>query len=152
MIENTDIAFRASRAFFVAALALSVSPWAAGQDAPSSGTQGKLNLQLPAQSANPTSYIAGNESKWPNQVNVETFSPASQERTQNVPRFTYTDTRKQRASSISAADSALQAHKDMFNRQSRCPTPFGPVPSPTTAPKESQLPNCQTWRKPAGIR
>jgi len=152
MIENTHTAFRAGRVLFVATLALPISLWATGQDASSPGAQGKLNLQLPAQSANPTSYIAGNESKWPSGVNAETFPEASQERTQNAPRFTYIDTKKQRASSISAAESAFQSHKDMFNRQSRCPTPFGPVPSPTSAPKESQLPNCQTWRKPTGIR
>jgi len=152
MIENTDIAFRASRAFLVSALALSVSPWAAGQDAPSPGAPDKLNLQLPTQSASPASYTAGYESKRHNEANVEAVPQASQGNTQNVPRFSYADMRKQPPSSTSTAERAFQAHKDMFNRQSRCPTPFDPVPSPTAAPRESQLPNCQAWRKPASIR
>jgi|AraplaMF_Col_mMF_1032025.scaffolds.fasta_scaffold15798_2 hypothetical protein len=151
MIENTYAAHCASRTLFIGMLALSVSSWAAGQDAKSPGAPGKLNLQLPPQRMSVPSSVAVKDPE-SDRTDVEAPLQASQDTMRNAPRFSFTDSKEPHPSSVTEAERALRAHKDLFDRQPDCPTPFGSVSSSTDASSQNRLPNCRTWRKPANTR
>lgn len=162
MIENAHAAARASR-LLLAALALPVSPWAAAQSAASASEPGHLNLQLPARTASAASIATGNALKPRGDATPEAPAQTSPGTTQNAPRFNFAGAEEPRSASINAADRALKAHKEMFDRQPDCPTPFDSgamtrsaapfaATGPVTAEPRERLPNCRTWRKPANAR